>query len=136
MTTQRTVGGVGTHLYFITQVLKQQNCSALWGEATSHRGSYYQHVFQLERVEDLIFAARENVLRFGEKLEREWLTDGDNAATPSEPLKELYALEVENPPFVGSKMAVFNPSKRLSYRFLKLAYNKQIEIAKLSICQR
>lgn len=27
-------------------------------------------------------------------------------------------------------MAVFNPSKRLAYRFLKLAYHKQMEIAK------
>jgi hypothetical protein len=42
----------------------------------------------------------------------------------------MYAIEIENPPFVGSKMAVFNPSKILSYRFLKLAYHKQVEIAK------
>lgn len=125
------VRGVGIALlYFISQVLKQDNCSALWGEATSSSGTFYQKVFTLERVEDLIFAPRENIMLFVETTEQGWSEIGDVVEALDPPLDTLYALEIENPPFVGSKMAVFNPSKRLAYRFLKLAYHKQVAIAK------
>lgn len=124
------VRGVGVALlYFIIQLLKRENCSALWGEATSSSGTYYQKIFKLGRVEDLILAPRENLIAFADETEREWLTNADAGSTLNQPLGAIYALEVDNPPFVGSKMAVFNPSKRLAYRFLKLAYHKQVEIA-------
>ncbi len=45
-------------------------------------------------------------------------------------MEQLYEIEKENPPFVGSKLAVFNQSKRLSYRFLQLPYHQEFEIAK------
>ena len=125
------VRGVGVALlYFITQIVKQENCTALWGEATSSSASFYQYIFKLERVEDLIFAPRENLIAFGEEREQEWSTASEIIAAANQPLDKLYALEVENPPFVGSKTAVFNPSKRLAYRFLKLPIHKQKEIAK------
>lgn len=126
-----TVRGVGVALlHFITQVLKQENCTALWGEATSLSATYYQKVFNLEGVEDLIFAPREKLIAFAEQREREWSTTSEVIAAPNQPLDQIYTLELENPPFVGSKTAVFNPSKRLAYRFLKLPYHKQMEIAK------
>lgn len=125
------VGGVGVALlYFIGQLLKRQNCQTLWGEATSLSASYYQKVFGLEGVEDLIVAPRENVIRFLEECERDWSAESDDMAAASDLLAQAYALESENPPFVGSKMVVFNQSKRLAYRYLKLPYHRQVEIAK------
>lgn len=126
-----TVRGVGAALvYFVAQVLKKENCPALWGEATSSSAAYYNKIFKLKNVEDLILAPRQNVIDFIEKCEREWAAVSEVIAAPQQPLDEIYALEIENPPFVGSKTAVFSPSKRLAFRFLKLAYHKQMEIAK------
>lgn len=125
------VRGVGVALlYFIAQIVKQENCTALWGEATSSSAPYYQNIFELDRVEDLIFAPKANLMAFAEKREQEWSTASEMIAAANQPLDKIYALEVENPPFVGSKTAVFNPSKRLAYRFLKLPYHKQMQIAK------
>jgi hypothetical protein len=125
------VRGVGIALlYFITQIVKQENCNALWGEATSSSALYYQGVFKLDRVEDLIFVPKEKLIGFAEQRERDWSTADEIVAIADQPLDKIYALEVENPPFVGSKTAVFNPSKILAYRFLKLPYHKQMEIAK------
>jgi hypothetical protein len=125
------VRGVGVALvYFVSLLLKKENCPALWGEATSSSATFYNKIFKLSGVDDLIYAPRDNVLAFLEECEREWSTHGDEIAKPDQPLNEIYTLETENPPFVGSKTAVFNPSKRLSFRYLKLAYHKQMEIAK------
>jgi hypothetical protein len=125
------VNGAGVALlYFITQVAKQENCTALWGEATASSASFYKGVFKLDRVEDLIFASQDKLLEFAEEREKKWLAWNEAATTAELPLDKLDALEIENPPFVGSKTAMFNPSKRLAYRFLKLAYHKQMEIAK------
>lgn len=126
-----SVRGVGVALlYFIIQILKKENCTALWGEATSLSAPYYQKVFNLPNVEDLIFAPRENLIAFSDKCDREWSTESEVVAAANQPLDQIYALEIENPPFVGSKMAVFNPSKRLAYRYLKLPYHTQMAIAK------
>lgn len=125
------VRGVGVALlYFVAQVLKQENCSALWGEATSLSASFYKKVFNLEGVEDLIHAPRENVIAFLDESEREWSTESEVIAAANQLLDQIYVLETENPPFVGSKTAVFNQSKILAYRYLKLPYHKQMEIAK------
>lgn len=91
---------------------------------------YYKKVFNLEGVEDLIFAPEKNLIAFAEETERGWSMVSDAVTVPNQPLDAIYALEIENLPFVGSKMAVFNSSKILSYRFLKLGYHKQMEIAK------
>lgn len=128
--TERVRGAGAALVYFVGQVLKKENCPALWGEATSSSAAYYNKIFKLKDVEDLILAPRQNVIDFLEKCEREWAMDNEVIAAPQQPLDEIYALEIENPPFVGSKTAMFNPSKRLAFRFLKLAYHKQMEIAK------
>lgn len=129
--TTHAVRGVGVALlYFITHILKQESCTALWGEATSSSALYYEGVFKLEKVEDLIFVPKEKVLAFAEKRERDWAVGGEIVAGANERLEQIYKLETENPPFVGSKTAVFNPSKRLAYRFLQLPYHKQLEIGK------
>jgi len=117
-------------LYFIVQIAKQENCSALWGEATSSSATYYQRTFKLDRVDDLIFAPNEKLLGFSERCEKGWATTKEGLPAAEEQLSKIYALEVENPPFVGSKKAMFNPSKRLAFRFMKLPYHTQTEIAK------
>ncbi len=121
------VGGVGVAIcYFAAQVLKQENCTALWGEATPLSANYYKGLFKLEEVEDLIFALKDKVIAFAEKSERKWADEDANGMKTDD---EFDILEKENPPFVGSKTAVFSPSKRLSFRFLNLGYHKQVEIA-------
>ena len=121
------VRGVGTTIcYFAAQVLKQENCPALWGEATPLSANYYQGLFELEKVEDLIFAPKDKVIAFAEEVERKWANEDANGIQPDDKFDNL---EIENPPFVGSKSAMFSPSKRLAFRFLNLAYHKQVEIA-------
>jgi hypothetical protein len=121
------VRGVGKAIcYFAAQVLKQENCPALWGEATPLSANYYQGLFELEKVEDLIFAPKEKVIAFAEEVERKWAHEDAHGIQLDDKIDNL---EIENPPFVGSKTAVFSPSKRLAFRFLNLAYHKQVEIA-------
>ena len=70
------------------------------------------------------------MIAFLDEREREWSTESEVIAVANQPLDQIYVLETENPPFVGSKTAVFNQSKRLAYRYLMLPYHKQVEIAK------
>jgi len=121
------VRGVGKAIcYFAGQVLKQENCPAMWGEATPLSANYYQGLFDLEQVEDLIFAPKEKVVAFMDEVERNWADEEKNGAQPEDKFDKL---EIENPPFVGSKTAMFSQSKRLAFRFWNLAYHKQVEIA-------
>jgi hypothetical protein len=51
-------------------------------------------------------------------------------------LEQIYNLEVQNPPMVGNKSAVFSPPRKLAYHFLDLPYHIQMEIAQtLSLLQ-
>ena len=79
------VRGVGVALlYFVGQVLKQENCSMLWGEATSSSASFYKKSFNLQGVEDLINAPRENVIAFLDECEREWSNESDVIAAANQ----------------------------------------------------
>jgi|SRR6478736_995054 len=121
------VRGVGVAIcYFAGQVLKQENCPAIWGEATPLSATYYQGLFELEKVEDLILAPNDKVTAFMQEVEQKWANEDANGAQQDD---KFDTLEIENPPFVGNKTAVFSPSKRLAFRFLNLTYNKQVEIA-------
>jgi GTPase-associated adaptor domain-containing protein len=121
------VRGVGKAIcYFVAQVLKKENCPAVWGEATPLSANYYQAVFKLNKVEDLIFAPQANVIAFAEDLEQQWANEEINGMQPDDDIDKL---EQENPPFVGTKAAVFSPQKRLAFRFLSLGYHRQMEIA-------
>jgi hypothetical protein len=121
------VRGVGKAIvYFAAQVLRQESCPALWGEATPISANYYKDVFELEKVEDLILVPKEKVIAFAEGVERKWADEDANGMQLDDKLDNL---EIENPPFVGSKTAVFSPQKRLAFRFLNLGYHKQVEIA-------
>jgi len=121
------VRGVGIAIcYFAAQVLKQENCPAIWGEATPLSAKYYQGVFDLDQVEDLIFAPKEKVVAFAQEAEQKWASEDANGAQVDD---KFDTLEIENPPFVGNKTAVFSSSKRLAFWFLNLTYDKQVEIA-------
>jgi hypothetical protein len=121
------VRGVGKAIcYYVTQVLKQENCPAIWGETTPLSAIFYAGTFELERVEDLLYVTKDKVLAFAEKAEKKWADEDANGIQSDD---EIDKLEIENPPFVGSKLAVFSPQKRLAFRFLKLGYHKQMEVA-------
>ena len=121
------VRGVGKAIcYYIAQVLKQENCPAVWGETTPLSAIFYAGAFELENVDDLLNIPKEKVSAFAEKVEKKWADEDANGIQSDD---EIDKLEIENPPFVGSKLAVFNPQKRLAFRFLNLGYHKQMEIA-------
>lgn len=121
------VRGVGKAIcYYIAQVLKQENCPAVWGETTPLSSKFYALAFEFENVEDLLYVKKEKILAFAEKVEKKWADEDANGIQSDD---EIDKLEIENPPFVGSKLAVFSPQKRLAFRFLKLGYHKQMEIA-------
>lgn len=121
------VRGVGKALlYFLCIVAKQYECDAIWGEATQGSCGFYQQVLKLDSVKDLIYAPSEKFLSFIDRTDANRKEGTTTAATSAR--EEIYAVEVENPPFVGSKTAVFNPARRLAYRFLELPYHVQHEI--------
>jgi hypothetical protein len=129
------VRGVGPALlYFVCQVAKQYDCDAIWGEATQGSCGFYEHVLKLDSVEDLIYAPRDKFLDFVGRMSDRNREDG--GPTVDNVREDVYAAEAKNPPFVGSKTAVFNPARRLAYRFLELPYHVQREIAEaLSLVQ-
>ncbi len=121
------VRGVGRALlYFLCTVAKRYACDAVWGEATQGSCGFYRQVLKLDSVEDLIYAPSEKFLGFIDRTDANRLEGATTAATSAR--EEIYAVEVKNPPFVGSKTAVFNPARRLAYRFLDLPSHVQHEI--------
>lgn len=127
---QYQVRGVGTALlYFVSQIALRYKCGALWGEATHLSCDYYKGQLKLETVEDLIYAPQENLLEFTTRLEKEWAAKESDMAIKGTTLDKIYEAETTNPPFVGSKTAVFNPARRLAYRFLDLPDHVQTGIA-------
>jgi hypothetical protein len=124
------VRGVGTALlYFLSLVAKRYGCDAIWGEATQGSCKFYKNVLRLDSVEDLIYAPSEKFNEYIARLDTNWAEESGAVAAKAVALAEIYALEVKNPPFVGSKTAVFNPARRLAYRFLDLPYHTQVAIA-------
>jgi len=121
------VHGVGTALlYFVCTVAKRYECDVIWGEATQGSCGFYKKALSLASVEDLIYADRSKYLGFIDSMEkddREGLNSGATSAR-----EEIYAAEVENPPFVGSKTGVFNPARKLAQRFLGLPNHVQRDI--------
>ena len=57
--------------------------------------------------------------------------EGTNASAEAQ--KEIYDVEMQHPPFVGSKTAVFNPARRLAHRFLALPYHVQCDCRSLGL---
>ena len=124
------VRGVGTALlYFLSTVAKQYGCDSIWGEATPISCGYYKHIFKLDSVEDLINVPSANFIAFVERFNNEGAKKEGAMADKSGALEKIYELEAKDPPFVGSKTAVFNPKRRLAYRFLDLPYHVQMAIA-------
>lgn len=121
------VRGSGTALlYFLTLVAKRYDCDAIWGEATQGSCDFYKKTFGLDSVEDLIYISREKYVKFIERFDNK--AKKANAVTTNDGGGSVLALEAKNPPFVGSKTAVFNPVRRLARRFLDLPHHVQIEI--------
>jgi hypothetical protein len=125
------VRGAGTALlYFVSQIAKRYDSGKIWGEATQLSCKFYKKALKLEPVGDLIIAPREKYLEFANGFEI-YLAGQSNALTvKSAELDEIYDTEITNPPFVGSKTAVFNPARRLAYRFLDLPDHVQTDIAR------
>jgi hypothetical protein len=124
------IHGVGVALlYFLSLVAKRYNCGAIWGEATQTSFSFYNHVMKLESAEDLIFVPQAKFLEFLNRPGIKQVETIDAMATTNSALEQVYAIETTNPPFVGSKTAVFNPARRLAYRFLDLPDHVQTGIA-------
>jgi hypothetical protein len=124
------VRGVGTALlYVLSTVAKRYESDAIWGEATQGSCAFYKNAFKLDAVQDLIYAPIDNVSAFISRIETNWAEKTGAVVTKETGLAEIYASEEEHPPFVGSKTAMFNPARKLAYRFLDLPYHTQVGIA-------
>jgi hypothetical protein len=67
------VKGVGLALlYFICATAVQNNCEAVWGEATQNSCEFYKRVFKLDRVRDLFYIPKENLANFRAEQDRKW----------------------------------------------------------------
>ncbi len=124
------VQGVGTALlYFLSTVAKRYGCGSIWGEATPISCGYYKYIFRLESVEDLINIPSTNFIKFADGFDKKPSQKDGDVASKNVALDTIYELEAKDPPFVGSKTAVFNPKRRLAFRFLDLPYHSQMAIA-------
>jgi hypothetical protein len=124
-----TVSGAGSALlWFVSDIARRYKCVRLWGEATLGSHGYYKHMFDLDAVEDLILADRLHYLECAKK-ELFWRVEGDENKMKAE-IKELYKIEVENPPLIGRRSVVVSPSRTLAYHFLQLPTHVQMQIAK------
>jgi hypothetical protein len=121
---------VGTVLlYFLSIVARKYDCPLIWGEATAISCGYYKKLFEVPSIEDLISIPRKNFLAFVDRSDKTMLVKSDENVSASPELEEIYSLEQKEPPFVGSRTTVFNPRRRLSYRFLELPYHSQMAVA-------
>jgi len=120
------VNGVGTALlYFVTQVAKTCGSDLIWGEATQNSCGFYKRAFRLASVRDLIYVPRVKFIEFSDRLDSSWAKKLQSNPV----LDEIYKIEAENPPFVGSKTAVFSPPRKLVQHFLELHLHRKMEVA-------
>jgi hypothetical protein len=69
------VNGVGLALmYFLCATAIQQKSDAIWGEATQNSCEYYQKVFKLDSVRDLLYIPFENLVAFVKGQDQKWNT--------------------------------------------------------------
>lgn len=68
------VRGVGLGImYGVCKTAVQNDCGAVWGEATQNSCGFYRGVFKLESVSDLLYIPRQNMVEFLEGQDRKWL---------------------------------------------------------------
>jgi hypothetical protein len=67
------IRGVGTALlFFICSIARRNQCGCVWGEATQNSCAFYQKVFDLDSVRDLLYIPHEKIVRFADNLEQKW----------------------------------------------------------------
>lgn len=124
------IRGVGRALlYFVCKIAMQNNCGYLWGEATQLSNTFYEKMFELAPVADLIHAPTAKMISFVKKFDEDWKEFGAQTTVMNSSLDKINEVEVKYPPFVGSQTAVFDPPRQLAIRFLKLPSHVQLEIA-------
>jgi len=70
------VRGVGTALlFFLCSIARRYECGSIWGEATQNSCDFYQKVFNLNSVKDLLYIPRRNIMRFLAALEQNWKSE-------------------------------------------------------------
>jgi hypothetical protein len=122
------VKGVGLALlFFVTEIAKQCRSKLLWGEATQNSCKYYKDAFKLPLVKDLIYIPPKKIDRFYAKLKKGW-ADEEKSKT-SAIIEEFHAIELKNPPFVGTKTNVFIPPKQSIQNLLELPRHVKLEVA-------
>lgn len=67
------VSGVGVGLlYFISNLAARYGCTAVWGEATQNSCKFYQKLFDLDSVQDLLYIPSERLEAFATSLSKKW----------------------------------------------------------------
>ena len=124
------IKGVGSALlWFISDVARRCGCGRIWGEATHSSRSYYQDMFELNAVEDLILAPPDNYTVCA-NWDLRWRAEGDPITMNTEIVDKLYEAEAEHPPLIGKRSFVVSPSRKLAYHFLELPWHVQKQIAR------
>jgi hypothetical protein len=67
------VNGVGLGLmYHISKIAVENQCGAVWGEATQNSCDFYKGVFKLDSVQDLLYIPNGNLVAFLEGQDIKW----------------------------------------------------------------
>jgi hypothetical protein len=127
--TRHKVKGIGTVLLCcLSRIAIENSCELIWGEATDRSCGYYEKLFELEVVKDLIVVPRDNfTLCANRKLD--WQGNNDVNTMNLGAVRELYEIEKTHPPLVGKRTIMAGSRRQLVDHFLDLPRHVQNEIA-------
>jgi len=124
------VNGVGlAMLFYVTEIARQCKSKLIWGEATQNSHKFYKKVFKLPSVKDLIYVPQAKFGRFYDRIKKGW-NDEENQKR-SAIIEEINEIEVEHPPFLGTKANVFIPPRKSIQHLLELPRHEKLQVARV-----
>ncbi len=128
---ENVVNGVGLALlFFVTEITKECKSKLIWGEATQNSFNFYKKVFKLRSVKDLIYVPKPKFDKFYDRVKKGW-NDEENQKR-STIIEEFNAIEVEHPPFLGTKANVFMPPRQSIQHLLELPRHEKLQVAMIA----
>ena len=110
------VSGVATGLlYFNSEIAARYRCGSAWGEATQNSREFYERLFNLRSVGDLLYIRNEKLMSFNRTLNCE-MASRTMKSLAKMTLDEIFDLETAYSPLVGSRTAVFMTTKDLGLK--------------------
>jgi hypothetical protein len=126
---RNVVNGVGlAMLFYVTEIARQCKSKLIWGEATQNSPKFYKKAFKLTSVKDLIYVPQPKFDRFYGRIKKGWVDEENQKRSAI--IEEINALEVEHPPFLGTKANVFVPPRKSIQHLLEMPRHEKLQVAR------